>query len=81
MATKANKDHDSHGTEFERVPGPGPKDAGKGAAGSEAMDRIERRPEGAHGSPGSGASDEGDGPAADYQPESGQPGPRSTDKE
>lgn len=33
--------HDSHGTPFTRVPGPGPKDAGKGAAGKDAVERIE----------------------------------------
>jgi hypothetical protein len=27
---------------FERVPGPGPKDAGKGAAGPEAKERLDR---------------------------------------
>jgi len=40
-AQPAPKDHDSHGTPFERVPGPGPNDQGKGAAGREALDRIE----------------------------------------
>jgi hypothetical protein len=35
-------DHDSRGTKIERVPGPGPKDAGKGAAGKEAKDRLDR---------------------------------------
>ncbi len=40
-AKPAQKDHDSHGTPFERVPGPGPNDEGKGAAGREALDRIE----------------------------------------
>jgi hypothetical protein len=34
-------DRDSHGTPFNRVPGPGPKDAGKGAAGADAIDRAE----------------------------------------
>lgn len=34
--------HDTHGTPFERVPGPGPNDQGKGAAGREAIDRVER---------------------------------------
>ncbi|HVY37251.1 MAG TPA: hypothetical protein VHM31_04930 [Polyangia bacterium] len=34
--------HDAHGTPFERVPGPGPNDQGKGAAGREALDRVER---------------------------------------
>lgn len=38
----AREDHDTHGTPFERVPGPGPNDQGKGAAGREAIDRIER---------------------------------------
>ena len=32
--------HDSHGTPFKRVPGPGPKDADKGAAGLDAIERI-----------------------------------------
>jgi hypothetical protein len=36
-------DRDSHGTKIERVPGPGPKDAGKGAAGKEATNRVERK--------------------------------------
>jgi hypothetical protein len=27
---------------FDRVPGPGPKDAGKGAAGPEAKERLDR---------------------------------------
>jgi len=40
-AKPAPKDHDSHGTPFERVPGPGPNDQGKGAAGRDALDRIE----------------------------------------
>ncbi|HXU61316.1 MAG TPA: glycosyltransferase [Polyangia bacterium] len=40
-AKPAPKEHDSHGTPFERVPGPGPNDQGKGAAGREALDRIE----------------------------------------
>jgi hypothetical protein len=38
----APADTDSHGTPIERVSGPGPNDQGKGAAGREAMDRIER---------------------------------------
>jgi hypothetical protein len=37
----APEGHDGHGTPFKRVPGPGPKDAGKGAAGAEAIERIE----------------------------------------
>jgi hypothetical protein len=41
-AKPAPTDHDSHGTPFERVPGPGPKDQGKGAAGRDAIDRVER---------------------------------------
>jgi len=41
-AKPAPTDHDTHGTPFERVPGPGPKDEGKGAAGREAIDRVER---------------------------------------
>ncbi len=40
-AKPAPRDHDSHGTPIERVPGPGPKDQGKGAAGRDALDRIE----------------------------------------
>jgi hypothetical protein len=36
-------DRDSHGTKIERVPGPGPNDAGKGAAGKEVKDRVERK--------------------------------------
>ena len=36
-------DRDGHGTKIERVPGPGPNDAGKGAAGKEAKDRLERK--------------------------------------
>jgi hypothetical protein len=36
-------DRDSHGTKIERVPGPGPKDAEKGAAGKEAKDRLDRK--------------------------------------
>jgi hypothetical protein len=43
---KANEeDHDSHGNAFKRVPGPGPNDAGKGAAGREALDRLAGAPE------------------------------------
>jgi len=41
-AKPAAKDRDTHGTPFERVPGPGPNDQGKGAAGREAIDRVER---------------------------------------
>jgi hypothetical protein len=41
-AKPAEKNQDSHGTPFERVSGPGPKDQGKGAAGREAIDRVER---------------------------------------
>ncbi len=41
-AKPASADHDNHGTPFERVPGPGPKDQGKGAAGREAIERVER---------------------------------------
>lgn len=37
--------HDSHGNPFERVPGPGPKDAGRGAAGPAAIDQVEGGPE------------------------------------
>jgi hypothetical protein len=40
-AKNAPEDHDDHGTSFKRVPGPGPKDAGKGAAGADAIDRLE----------------------------------------
>jgi hypothetical protein len=35
------KEHVNKGA-FERVPGPGPNDEGKGAAGDEALKRIER---------------------------------------
>jgi hypothetical protein len=31
--------------DFQRAPGPGPNDAGKGAVGREALDRIEGVPE------------------------------------
>jgi hypothetical protein len=37
----AGQDHDGHGTPIRRVPGPGPKDAGKGAAGVDAIERVE----------------------------------------
>jgi hypothetical protein len=37
-------DHDTHGNEFIRTPGPGPKDAGKGAQGPDATERIEKVP-------------------------------------
>jgi hypothetical protein len=43
-ARPAPPEQDSHGTPFERVPGPGPKDQGKGAAGREAIERIDRNP-------------------------------------
>ena len=36
-------DRDSHGNKIDRVSGPGPNDAGKGAAGKEAKDRLERK--------------------------------------
>jgi hypothetical protein len=39
-------DRDSHGTKIDRVPGPGPKDTGKGAAGKQATDRLNRKPGG-----------------------------------
>jgi hypothetical protein len=39
------QDRDSHRTPFQRVSGPGPNDAGKGAAGREVVDRVEGRPE------------------------------------
>ena len=35
-------DHDTHGTPIVRVPGPGPDDEGAGAAGEEAMERLDR---------------------------------------
>jgi hypothetical protein len=38
-----SSDRDEHGPPIERVPGPGPKDAGKGAMGKEAKDRLERK--------------------------------------
>jgi hypothetical protein len=41
--TGTKEERDAH--DFERVPGPGPNDAGKGAAGREAIDRIEGAPE------------------------------------
>ncbi len=34
---------DTHGNEFKRVPGPGPKDAEKGAAGPDAVEQVKRR--------------------------------------
>jgi hypothetical protein len=37
--------HDTHGTPMKRTPGPGPKDAGKGAAGKDAQDRVAGGPE------------------------------------
>jgi hypothetical protein len=40
---EGSSDRDEHGTPIERVPGPGPKDAGKGAMGKEAKDRLERK--------------------------------------
>ncbi len=45
-------DRDSHGHAFKRVSGPGPKDAGKGAAGTEALERL--------GAPPSTAADDDD---------------------
>jgi hypothetical protein len=42
-ADTAPVDHDSHGNELKRVPGPGPKDAGKGAAGDDAVEQLKRR--------------------------------------
>ena len=42
--SQAPVDHDQRtGTPYHRVPGPGPNDEGKGAAGEDAVDRIERR--------------------------------------
>jgi hypothetical protein len=37
----ASDAHDGHGTPFKRVSGPGPKDGGKGAAGADAIDRVQ----------------------------------------
>jgi hypothetical protein len=37
----ASATRDGHGTPFKRVPGPGPNDVGKGAAGANAIDRVE----------------------------------------
>jgi len=46
--TETKEKRDAHG--FQRVAGPGPNDAGKGAAGRDAIDRMagapERNPEG-----------------------------------
>ena len=36
-----NEEH--HDGSFQRVPGPGPRDEGKGAAGDEALNRVERK--------------------------------------
>ncbi|HEX2658880.1 MAG TPA: hypothetical protein VHU40_11435 [Polyangia bacterium] len=36
-----DRTHDGQGHEFERLPGPGPKDAGKGAGGRQAIERLE----------------------------------------
>jgi hypothetical protein len=36
-------ERDSHGTKIEPVPGPGPKDAGKGAMGEQAKERLDRK--------------------------------------
>jgi hypothetical protein len=36
-------EHDTHGTPFKRVDGPGPDDEGKGAAGEDALKRLDRR--------------------------------------
>ncbi len=41
----APMDHDSHGNPIQRVPGPGPNDEGKGAAGNDAIERLERTEE------------------------------------
>jgi hypothetical protein len=38
----APMDRDSHGNAIERVPGPGPNDEGKGAAGEEAVERLKK---------------------------------------
>jgi hypothetical protein len=38
----AEAPRDSRGTKIDRVSGPGPKDAGKGAAGKAAKDRLDR---------------------------------------
>jgi hypothetical protein len=35
-------ERDSRGTKIDPAPGPGPKDAGKGAMGKEARDRLDR---------------------------------------
>ena len=35
-------ERDSHGTKIDPAPGPGPKDAGKGAMGEQAKDRLNR---------------------------------------
>jgi hypothetical protein len=40
---EAPKDTDTHGNPIQRVPGPGPRDEGKGAAGEDAAERIEKR--------------------------------------
>jgi hypothetical protein len=40
-----NTPRDREGKRVARVPGPGPKDAGKGAAGQEMIDRVEGGPE------------------------------------
>lgn len=40
-SSPANDVHDGRGTPFKRVPGPGPNDTGKGAAGTQAIDRLE----------------------------------------
>lgn len=41
--TDTKEERDAHG--FQRVDGPGPNDAGKGAAGREALDRLAGAPE------------------------------------
>lgn len=41
--TETKEERDGH--DFQRVAGPGPNDAGKGAAGREAIDRMAGAPE------------------------------------
>lgn len=43
VAEDAPRDQDSHGNDIKRVPGPGPRDEGKGAAGEEQVDHLKRR--------------------------------------
>jgi hypothetical protein len=67
-ASKSGPDeHDSQGTPFKRVPGPGPKDASKGAAGAEAIERVKGGPGGAPDDNSRGNDQESDDDSQDKE--------------